>query len=1366
MKKFLFGTALVLASSLFAQTSQKWSQTPHEILQSASAVKTEQFLPATMILNEENYTFDAAGRLTEIRHHIYRVERADDLGNWATTGARWEPWHQSRPQLNARVISASGGVTELDQKTIADAPANETSDDLFSDSRELNGPLPALAKGSIVEELTIITDTEPDFAAGIARLSAIAWRVPVERTRITIVHPESLPVKYNAFQLPDLKVSKQSANGIETIVLEQGPLSAVDTDDSNTPPGEALHAQIRLATGQSWQAIASAYAKLSEPKIRLADVASLVTDADRKLPRDARIAKLMQRLHKEVRYTGIEFGENSLIPQFPSQTLARHFGDCKDKATLLVTMLRAAGIPARLALLNASAQQADPELPGMRFDHAIVYVPAAGEDRDYWIDATSTFSALGSLPYGDYGRRALIVDEATTALTTMPELNAADNMHVEERRFDLAEDGPARVVETAWNTGPWDAWIRNSAFKRSKDSVDSYKKYIRSAYLSDNMGKLEYGEPTDMDHRFQVSIEALKARRGATDFDNAVAAILPFEITNDLPNAVRYEEDKKAEKKPRGGDFFFYPSISEWRYVVHPPLGYKVRPLPPNVDRQLATAHLTETFSQDKNGNVTAVLRFETGKGRLTTAESDKLRDALAELRNAPAIMLGFDMEARAMIDAGKVKEGLAEFEKLSAAHPKEALHRIQQAAALVDLGMGEHARSVAKTALELEPNFAKGHMVYAQILERDLIGRRFKPGFDYEGAIAEYRKAKALDPEDKDLRINLAILLEHGPQGRQYQNARLDEALKEWAELKAMDEEYIRRYDNNALFDLWRLDRYQELQDRIATLPTDDSRRQLLLASIAIQISPEASIERARSLVTDRNERAKLLAAVGTQLLYRRKYAASAALYRAAAADTDSAARYLNFAQVLEKTTRLEDRPAESPVIKAMIDDTVLTSRDDATIEQIRKIYSRTVLTVLSPAQLDRKIKAELASTLAISMKSEMSMPLLLDIAFGSAHFSTEGDDQVGYQLVMTTQNSQADYNYFIKEDGVWNYVADKKTPSHMGGVILDALDRGDLTTARRWLDWARDRSTAGGSLDDSLTGNVFARFWTKGQQADAAAMRRAAIALVRNSEYAKKIAPEMPRLFAHPSPADAAKYLLLRADVAKSAQRWEEMHELGTELLKLFPESKVAADFVIDSGLRLKKYDEVAAVYAPFKNRDPKDHWVINGLAEIEKFRGDFAAAQKVLLPMVEDGTATESDLNGYAWYSLFTPNGVDKTALEAGERGMQLKANSFPVMHTVACMYAEVGRGKEAYNLLLQAMDSASMPEPQSEVWYTLGRIAESYGEYDSAMSMYKKVEHYKEFPMDPTETYLLAHRHMDTVNALLKPPPSKAAQTSAK
>ena len=49
-------------------------------------------------------------------------------------------------------------------------------------------------------------------------------------------------------------------------------------------------------------------------------------------------------------------------------------------------------------------------MPGMgMFNHTIVYVPASGADGELWIDATAQYSQVGTLPWMDYGRWALVV---------------------------------------------------------------------------------------------------------------------------------------------------------------------------------------------------------------------------------------------------------------------------------------------------------------------------------------------------------------------------------------------------------------------------------------------------------------------------------------------------------------------------------------------------------------------------------------------------------------------------------------------------------------------------------------------------------------------------------------------------------------------------------------------------------------------------------------------------------------------------------------------------------------------------------------------------------------------------------------------
>ena len=121
---------------------------------------------------------------------------------------------------------------------------------------------------------------------------------------------------------------------------------AIDSDidlatDRNRDP------MVEFSTASSWSAVAADYRKLAEPQIQPELVKSPLPA---KLPADynAAVQTLVSRLHHEVRYTGIEFGEAALQPQTPVEVLKRHYGDCKDKAAFLVSMLRAAGVPANM----------------------------------------------------------------------------------------------------------------------------------------------------------------------------------------------------------------------------------------------------------------------------------------------------------------------------------------------------------------------------------------------------------------------------------------------------------------------------------------------------------------------------------------------------------------------------------------------------------------------------------------------------------------------------------------------------------------------------------------------------------------------------------------------------------------------------------------------------------------------------------------------------------------------------------------------------------------------------------------------------------------------------------------------------------
>jgi hypothetical protein len=74
-------------------------------------------------------------------------------------------------------------------------------------------------------------------------------------------------------------------------------------------------------------------------------------------------------------------------------------------------------IEARLVLVPRFSQ-AHEDIPGLSFNHAISRVTLGGET--VWVDTTDDVCRFGMLPPGDPGRKVLVIDGGTNALTQLP----------------------------------------------------------------------------------------------------------------------------------------------------------------------------------------------------------------------------------------------------------------------------------------------------------------------------------------------------------------------------------------------------------------------------------------------------------------------------------------------------------------------------------------------------------------------------------------------------------------------------------------------------------------------------------------------------------------------------------------------------------------------------------------------------------------------------------------------------------------------------------------------------------------------------------------------------------------------------------
>jgi hypothetical protein len=207
---------------------------------------------------------------------------------------------------------------------------------------------------------------------------------------------------------------------------------------------------LHVSTYRTWEDVGRWYWGLIQDQL-YADanlrgiVRELVADAP---DTRTKVRRIYDWVIRNTRYVALEFGIHGFLPYRVPDIVNRGFGDCKDKASLIYTMLREAGVDARIVLTRTRRNGNITDLPASLavFDHAIAYVP----ELDLYLDGTAEFTGIEELPSMDQGVTVLRVGPDDVTLARTPVLPAERNRRTREVELTLAEDGSGtvRVEET------------------------------------------------------------------------------------------------------------------------------------------------------------------------------------------------------------------------------------------------------------------------------------------------------------------------------------------------------------------------------------------------------------------------------------------------------------------------------------------------------------------------------------------------------------------------------------------------------------------------------------------------------------------------------------------------------------------------------------------------------------------------------------------------------------------------------------------------------------------------------------------------------------------------------------------------------
>jgi uncharacterized protein DUF3857/transglutaminase superfamily protein len=520
-------------------------------LTQAAALKVppyEKDTPAVVLLDEQRDEVDEDGHLHSV--HRFAVRLLTREGRSAAVA--YETYQKDTDKvhsLDAWLIRPSGEVHEYGKDEVADLALGGKA--VYDEARaRMVSAAEAADAGAVfgyeseTESRSVFTQVDRMFQDELpVLLSRYTLQLPEgwRAEGVTFNHAPVAPAvsgSASTWELRDLPPNPMEPSGPPTTSLS--PRLAVSWFP---PQGKKLEAR----SFQSWAEVSSWVSELSDPQAVpdasiTAKAKALTADARTELERIEAIASFVQG----VQYISVQIGVGrggGIRPHAARDVLAKGYGDCKDKANLMRSLLQAVGITAYpVSIFSGDRGYVRREWPSpQQFNHCIIAVkvgekteaptvlvhPALG--RLLIFDPTDDQTPVGGLPEYEQGSLALVVAGASGELLAMPSLGPESNRL--ERRIEaiLAPDGSVSASLRESSSGQVAADERS--FCQSLPALEYAKRiegWISRGVTGAKLSRIEPG-PQASGGRFELSV-AFSAPRYAQLMQGGLLVFKPVPV--------------------------------------------------------------------------------------------------------------------------------------------------------------------------------------------------------------------------------------------------------------------------------------------------------------------------------------------------------------------------------------------------------------------------------------------------------------------------------------------------------------------------------------------------------------------------------------------------------------------------------------------------------------------------------------------------------------------------------------------------------------------------------------------------------------------------------------------------------------------
>ena len=359
---------------------------------------------AVLLYAERHLTVISAEKTRLRVRAVYKILRPDGR-EYGELGVPFNA-HGRVTAMHGWSIPSAGKDYEVKDKEAVEVAAGVENGELVTDMRYKVLRIPAADPGNVigyeyeVEEQPLLLEDTWDFQTHTpVRESHYALEIPAgwEFKALWVNHAEVKPV--------------QGGNG-----EQQWTVSEVNgiRHEQDMPPLEGVAGQMVIlfyppggpsARGfANWQQMGNWYLNLTSgrqeasPEIKQ-EVSTLTASRGKQLDKMRAIAEFVQR---DIRYVAIELGIGGYQPHPAADTFAHRYGDCKDKATLMASMLHEIGVESYYVVINNRRGAVNADSPaGVAFNHVVLAIHLPDDIHDALLMATLQHPALGRLLFFD-----------------------------------------------------------------------------------------------------------------------------------------------------------------------------------------------------------------------------------------------------------------------------------------------------------------------------------------------------------------------------------------------------------------------------------------------------------------------------------------------------------------------------------------------------------------------------------------------------------------------------------------------------------------------------------------------------------------------------------------------------------------------------------------------------------------------------------------------------------------------------------------------------------------------------------------------------------------------------------------------------